>query len=101
TGDRAPQGMDDAERRVAVAEVLDEDADGGDVVALVELRGLALHLLPDAVDVLRAALQVGLDPGGLQPRLELIDRSIDERLAGLAAGVQELGELAEALGLEG
>jgi hypothetical protein len=53
------------ERRVAVAHVVDEDADGVDVVDLAELRALALHLLPDAVDVLRAALQVGLDAGAL------------------------------------
>ena len=61
--DRAPQRVHDAERRVAVADLVDEQADGVDVVDLAELRALALHLLPDAVDVLRAALQLGLDAG--------------------------------------
>ena len=61
--DRAPQRVDDAQRRVAVADLVDEHADGVDVVDLAELRALALHLLPDAVDVLRAALELGLDAG--------------------------------------
>ena len=99
-GDRAPQRVDDAQRRVAVAEVVDEDADRVDVVDLAELRALALHLLPDAVDVLRPAVQVGLDAGGLEARLELGDRPVDERLAPLAPGVEELGELAEPRRLE-
>ena len=67
-GDRAPERVDDAERRVAVADLVDQDADGVDVVDLAELRALALHLLPDAVDVFRAALEVGLDAGRLELR---------------------------------
>ena len=98
--DRSPDAVDDAERRVAVAHVLDEQADGVDVVDLAELRALALHLLPDAVDVLGSALDVGLDAGGLELRLELGDRAVDVGLAALAPRVEELGELAEALGLE-
>ena len=93
--------MDDAERRVAVAHVVDEQADGVDVVDLAELRALALHLLPDAVDVLRAALEVGLDAGRLELRRELGDRPVDVRLAALAPRVEELGQLAEPLRLEG
>ena len=61
--DRPPQRVDDAERRVAVRDVVDEDPDRVDVVDLAELGALALHLLPDAVDVLRAALELGLDAG--------------------------------------
>ena len=99
-GDRPPERVDDAEGGVAVAHVLDEQADGVDVVDLAELRALALHLLPDAVDVLRATLQVGLDAGVLQPRPELGDGPIDVALAPLAPGVEQLGQLAEALGIE-
>ena len=92
--------MDDAERRVAVVDVVDEQADGVDVVDLAELRALALHLLPDAVDVFRPTLDVGVDAGRLQARLELGDRALDVGLAALAPRVEQLGELAEALGLE-
>ena len=50
--------------------------------------------------MLRPALEVGLDAGVLEPGLELRDRPLDVALAALAAGVEELGQLAEALGLE-
>ena len=78
--------VDDAERRVAVADVVDEQADGVDVVDLAELRALALHLLPDAVDVLRAALEVGLDAGRLELRPELGDGPLDVASRGPCAG---------------
>ena len=98
--DRPPDRVDDPERGVAVADVLDQDADGVDVVDLAELRALALHLLPDAVDVLRAALEVGVDAGSRELGLQLGDRALDVGLATLAARVEQLGQLAEALGLE-
>ena len=98
--DRPPDRMDDAEGGVAVAHLIDQDADGVDVVDLAELGTLALHLLVDAVDVLRAALEIGLDAGRLELRLELGDGPIDVRLAALAPRVEQLGQLAEALGLE-
>ena len=98
--DRPPDRVDDAERGVAVLDLLDEAADRVDVVDLLEPGALALHLLVDAVDVLRAALDVGLDAGRGERRPELGDRRVDERLAALAPGVEELGQLAEALGLE-
>src|SRR4029079_3781128 len=69
--DRPPQGVDDAERGVAVADLVDEDPDRVDVVDLADLGALSLHLFPDAVDVLRAALQVGLDAGVAEARLYL------------------------------
>ena len=99
-GDRSPEGMDDAERRVAVADVVDEDPDRVDVVDLGELGALALHLLVDAVDVLGAALQIGIDAGVLEPRLELADRPRDVVLATLAPRVEQPGELPEPLRLE-
>src|SRR4029079_13880862 len=67
-GDGPPDAVDDAEGRAAVADLVDEQADRIDVVDLAELRALALHLLPDAVDVFRAALDVGLDAGRLELR---------------------------------
>ena len=73
--------VDDAERGVAVADVVDEQADGVHVVDLAELRALALHLLPDAVDVLRSALDVGMDAGRLELRPKLLDGPVDEALA--------------------
>ena len=48
--DRPPERVDHAERRVAVADLVDEDADRVDVVDLAELGALALHLFLDAVE---------------------------------------------------
>ena len=67
-GDRLPEAVDDAEGGVAVADLVDEEADRVDVVDLAEGRRLALHLLPDAVEVLRPAVEVGLDAGLLELR---------------------------------
>ena len=53
-GDRPPQRVDHAQGGVAVPDLVDQDADGVDVVDLAELGALALHLLPDAVEVFRA-----------------------------------------------
>ena len=58
-GDGPPQRVHDAERAVAVPQVVDEHAQRVDVVDLAELRALALHLAVDAVDVLRAARELG------------------------------------------
>ncbi len=99
-GDRPPQGVDDAQRRVAVADVLDQEADGVDVVDLAELRALALHLLPDAVDVLGAALELCLDPGVRQPRPQLLDGPLDVGLTTRPPGVEQLRQVPEGLGLE-
>ena len=90
-GDRAPQRVHDAQRRVAVADLVDEQADGVDVVDLAELRALALHLLPDAVDVLRAALELGLDAGVGEPRPELLDRALDVASRGPCAACRAAG----------
>ena len=58
--------MDHADRAVALAVGLDEDAHGGQVVDLVELLAAPRHLLVDGVEVLGAAGDRGLDPDGLQ-----------------------------------
>ena len=56
--------MDDAERRVAIAHGLREDAQGGEVVDLLQLDLLFLQFLRDAVQALRAALDP--DDGNLR-----------------------------------
>ena len=72
-GDRPPDRVDDAERGVAVLDLLDEAADRVDVVDLLEPGALALHLLVDAVDVLRSTPELGVDAGAGQRRPELGD----------------------------
>ncbi len=53
--------MHGAQCRVAVLDVIDEDADRADVVKAVQALVLALHFAPDTVDVFRAAGNFCLD----------------------------------------
>ena len=76
-GDRHVQAVHEAEGGVAVAHRLDEDAHGAEVVDLLEGRSLGPHLVVDAVEVLRPAGDLRVDPGlgevGLDRGLELLD----------------------------
>jgi hypothetical protein len=65
-GDVPPQGVDDAQRGVAVAHFRDQHAHGAHVVDLAEGQALALHFAPDRIDVFGPAADVGVDAGGLQ-----------------------------------
>ena len=59
--DRVPPRVDDAERAVAVAVLVDEDADADEVVDVGEVAAADDHLLVDRVVVLRAAGDLGVD----------------------------------------
>ena len=63
---RLPQRVHDPQHPVAVTHRLDLDPDRGEVVDLAEVLALAGHLLPDGVDVLRPARDVGLDANLLE-----------------------------------
>ncbi len=65
-GDELPQRMHHAERRIAFRDAVHQDARRANVHELLEGELLGLHLAPDAVDVLRPALDDGLDAGALQ-----------------------------------
>jgi hypothetical protein len=58
--------VDDADRAVAVLDALDQHAQPREVEDLVELLAAAAHLHVDRVEVLGAALDVGLDAGLLE-----------------------------------
>ena len=65
-GDVRPPSVHEAERRVAVGNGIDHDPHREHVHDLLELQRLALHLAPDAVDVLRAARDLAGDACGRQ-----------------------------------
>src|SRR5690606_17169925 len=54
-GDRGPRRVHHAERGIAGGQVVDQHPHRAQVVQLADGYVLALHLLPDAVDVLRPA----------------------------------------------
>ena len=61
--DRLPDGVDDADRAVAVLDRLDHDAQRREVEDLVELLAAPAHLVVDGVEVLGAAGDLGRDAG--------------------------------------
>src|SRR5690606_8192488 len=80
-GDVRPETMDDAERGIAVRDGVDEDPDRTQIVELLERQALALHLAPDAVEVLRPAGHARADPGLLERGRDDRDHVLDVALA--------------------
>ena len=78
---RVPAGVKDAEHRVAVAVLLDQDADADQVVDVVELAAADDHLLVDRVVVLRPAGDRGGDLRLAQVLLDLGDHLGEELVA--------------------
>ena len=80
-GDRVPAGVDRAEHRVAVADVVDEHPDADQVVDLVELATAHDHLLVDRVVLLRPADDLALDLRRLEVVVDRVDDLLHELLA--------------------
>ncbi len=89
-GNMMEMGVDDAERRIAILQPLGDHPHRTHVEQLVEFEVLLLHLAPDAVDVFRSAIDLGLDPGfgkriaqGLHELADvaLPDRAVSRRAA--------------------
>ncbi|MNN37440.1 hypothetical protein D3C81_1513900 [compost metagenome] len=91
--DVSPQGVDDAERGVAVAHFRHQHTNGTHVVDLAELQAFALHFAPDRIDVFGPATDVCLDPGGQQFVLQLVHHIADEAFTVQAPLMQKLGDL--------
>src|SRR5574341_1959412 len=74
---RTPGLVDHAQRLITGRQIIDNDAHGTDIKQLVKGDALALHLLPDAVNMLGASRDFRLDAklfeDRLQPRHEMID----------------------------
>ena len=99
-GQRRPQVVHDAERRVARLHVVDDDAHRADVVERLDARLLAAHLAPDAEDVLGPAAHVGPDPRRGELALERRDHVLDVALAVEPALVDQLRDLPVGLRLD-
>ena len=98
--DRLPHRVDDAEHPVAVLDRIDEHAHGGEVVDLTDVLVVALHLLVDAVEMLRTAADLRLDAGVLELHLDLLDGIVDECLPLLPLLLHALHEVVIFLRLE-
>ena len=99
-GDGVPLVVDDAERGVAVAHRVGDDAHAEQVVDFVDGDLLPVQLLIDRPGALDAALDAGRD---LVPaELELDGRAdlLEDLLAGLAAGLDDRDQLLELVGVQ-
>ena len=97
---RCPEVVHDAERGVAVLHFVDENAHRADIVERLDARLLAPHLRPDAVDVLGATADLGLDTGGGEFALQGGLHAFDVMLAVQAALVEQASNALVGLGLE-
>ena len=89
-----PQRVDDAQGGVAVAHFAHQHAHRAHVVDLAEIQMLFLHLPPDAVDVLGAAVHLGaLDAVALQMAAQAVDHLVDIAFPVEALFIQQLGDL--------
>ncbi len=79
--DRIPARVDRAEDRVAVADVVDEDADADQVVDVAELAAAHDHLLVDRVVLLRPTDHLTLDAALAQILRDRVDHLLHELLA--------------------
>ena len=80
-GNELPQRVDDPKRGIAFGDRVDQHPCRADIHELIEGEVLGLHFAPDAVDVLRPALDGGLDAGGAQLRLQRAFQLLDVALA--------------------
>ena len=90
--DVVPPAVHDAERGVAVLDGRGDDAHGAHVEHLLEGEALAVHLPPDAVDVLRPADHLGRDAGARELAGDLGDHGFDVALAVDAGLVEPAGD---------
>ena len=67
-----PFGVHDAQRPIALLDIVDDDAEAEDVGQLLEGDVLALHLAPDRIGLLLPPAHLGLDAASRQLLAELV-----------------------------
>ena len=99
-GNGVPPGVHRAERRVAVAHRVHQDADAHQVVDVVEAHVAGDHLLVDGVVVLGAAGHPRLDLGVAQVGGDVLDDLLEEDVAARGALGDQPGDLVVPLGVQ-
>lgn len=93
--------MDDAKRRIAVTDTIDDDADTNQVVDLVKPDITGDHLLVDRVIVLGAAAHSGFDLGFPQVRGDDLDDLLQVEVTPGSALSDQAGDLVKTFGIQG
>ena len=99
-GNGVPPGVDRAERGVAVADGVHQDADADQVVDVVEAHVAGDHLLVDGVVVLGPAGDPRLDLGLAQVGRDVLDDLLEEDVAARGALGDQPGDLVVPLGVQ-
>ena len=92
--------VDDAQHVVAVGNGVHDHTEGAEVEDAVERQLLGIHLAVDAVDVLDAAEDGGMDPFLLEPDADLLLHAVHEGFQFGHPPVQRLGDFLVALRIE-
>ena len=79
-----PQAVDDTQDAVAVLDVVDDDADGEEVIDLAQVAVIFLHLFINAVKMLGPAVDFAVDVGFVEGLLEDVDGFVDDFFADVA-----------------
>ena len=95
-----PQGMHEAEHDVAILHGVDEDADGDEVVDLIEVFVLVDHLAVDAVEMFWSAGDLVFEVDGVHFPAQIADDFVDVFQAFLALHGNALNEVVVDLWLE-
>lgn len=74
----------DAQDAVAVLDVVDDDADGEEVIDLAQVAVIFLHLFINAVKMLGPAVDFAVDVGFVEGLLEDVDGFVDDFFADVA-----------------
>ena len=99
-GQHVVAAVDDAQRRVAVGDALDDDPEGHDVGELLEAYVLAFHLAPDGERRLLAAGDLGTDAGGGQRGAQRLDDAVDLLGVVAAQAAQPVDDAGPLVGLQ-
>src|SRR6185437_2940943 len=99
-GNRAPGGVDDAERGVAVLDRGGDDADGEQVVDLIHVNALALEFLVHAVKAFDAPLDAGRNVVLGEDGADFAVHAVEELLASGASAVHSGLDLSVGSGFE-
>ena len=99
-GDGTPGAVQQAEDGVAVLLGLRDDADGEEIVDLIDGNAVRVELLLDGVEALDARFDAGVDVGVAELRFKRADDAIEECFAFAAEGIDFSGELVVGEGVD-
>src|SRR3954454_767050 len=97
---RLPERMDRAEGGVTILHRLDLDPDADQVVDLLEVLATDHHLFVDGIQVLRSAVDVGLDAELFQLLAKQLGEILDPTRALVTPGLDELRDLLVRAGMQ-